>query len=318
VAQVSAMNTTDYKEISEALIARYLLGELSADEQEQIDLALGDDEFFARVTAVEQDLIDDYAQGNLSRSARERFEQRFLNTPRQREQVAKAKAFYQAARQQPAVVRTPQGSWWQSFVELFRLPTPALSFGLATAALVLTVGGAWLAYEAWRLRGQASEVAVLRQENTEQRRRFEDELRRRQEQLSQAETTRQQLQAQVQDLERTRSLSPLTIDAPSSRGGEVIRDPNVRKLQLRADADIALLQLKLSGDTNRSHKVELKTAAGRTVLTMNGLRTQSYEGGKILKINFPARLLAAGRYQLQVTGNDDGRQWIFELEVEGR
>ena len=48
---------------SENLIARYLLGELSEEQQVEIeDRAFADQKYLASITAVENDLIDEYVR----------------------------------------------------------------------------------------------------------------------------------------------------------------------------------------------------------------------------------------------------------------
>ena len=56
---------------NETIIARYLLGELSDEQQIEIeDLAFADKNYLASITAVENDLIDGYVRNDLSAAAR--------------------------------------------------------------------------------------------------------------------------------------------------------------------------------------------------------------------------------------------------------
>jgi anti-sigma factor RsiW len=78
----------------EDLIKRYLLGELSAEEQ----TALEDEYFLDRVKydqlrQAEDDLIDSYARGALAPADRERFEQAYLANPQRRRHVKFSRAF---------------------------------------------------------------------------------------------------------------------------------------------------------------------------------------------------------------------------------
>src|SRR5215212_6972458 len=78
---------------SEKLIARYLLGELPEEQQVEIeDRAFADEEFLANITAVENDLIDDYVRDQMSETERRRFESRFLASESRRKRVEFAKA----------------------------------------------------------------------------------------------------------------------------------------------------------------------------------------------------------------------------------
>ena len=79
-------------EESENLIMRYLLGDISEAEREQIEKRLlADDEFFEQISQLETELADKYAEGELSERQREQFEQHFLISEEGREQVAIAR-----------------------------------------------------------------------------------------------------------------------------------------------------------------------------------------------------------------------------------
>src|SRR5678815_1995557 len=78
---------------NEKLIARYLLGELPEDQQVEIeDRAFSDKDYLASITAVENDLIDEYVRGELSAADRQRFETRFLASTERRKRVEFATA----------------------------------------------------------------------------------------------------------------------------------------------------------------------------------------------------------------------------------
>jgi anti-sigma factor RsiW len=70
---------------NEKLIAQYLLGELPEEQQVEIeDRAFADKEYLASITAVENDLIDEYVRNELSQTQRQRFESRFLASAERR------------------------------------------------------------------------------------------------------------------------------------------------------------------------------------------------------------------------------------------
>ena len=78
---------------NEETITRYLLGDLPETKQVEIeDRAFQDKECLASIEAVENDLIDEYARGELSGSARRQFERRFLASDERRQKVEFAKA----------------------------------------------------------------------------------------------------------------------------------------------------------------------------------------------------------------------------------
>ena len=78
----------------ENLIRRYLLGELAEADQAALEQELLIDRGkFDRVWAVENELVDSYVRGEMSRADRKRFESHYLASPLHRERVAIAESF---------------------------------------------------------------------------------------------------------------------------------------------------------------------------------------------------------------------------------
>ena len=96
---------------TEPAIRRYLLGLLPEAEAEALeDAYLGDPEVLARVRAVEDDLLDDYAAGRLTRDETGHFESRYLPSPYLRRRVTAARALRLAADMPaPAAGQAPPG-----------------------------------------------------------------------------------------------------------------------------------------------------------------------------------------------------------------
>jgi CHAT domain-containing protein/Tfp pilus assembly protein PilF len=75
------------------LIRRYLLCQLAEDELEQLEeKMMADNEFFRAVVLAEDEMVEEYVQGELPEGDRAEFEASFLSTPEGRQQVAYAKA----------------------------------------------------------------------------------------------------------------------------------------------------------------------------------------------------------------------------------
>jgi len=78
---------------SDAVLIRYLLGDLTESEQVEIEeRAFRDQQYLLEIEAVECDLIDDYVRGTLSESQRRQFEDRFLASAERRRKLKFAKA----------------------------------------------------------------------------------------------------------------------------------------------------------------------------------------------------------------------------------
>lgn len=77
----------------EEITKRYLLGELSEQEQDSLEERyFRDPKLFNAVLQVESQVVDAYARGQLSTDMRERFEKSYLNHPARRKRVNFAKA----------------------------------------------------------------------------------------------------------------------------------------------------------------------------------------------------------------------------------
>ncbi|MBV8514765.1 MAG: hypothetical protein JO260_05660 [Acidobacteria bacterium] len=78
----------------DAVLLRYLLGALPVDEAEPVEEAsIVDEDFAARLNALEQDLVDDYLRGELQRSNLAKFQSWYLSSPMRVQKVRAAKAF---------------------------------------------------------------------------------------------------------------------------------------------------------------------------------------------------------------------------------
>src|SRR6185295_17850396 len=97
----SKVNQDTFQE--DKLIARYLLGELSDDEQIQVEeRAFSDHDYLEHIRAVEKDLIDEYARGELTGTELRGFEDRFLASERRRSQITFAKTLQQLPKEDSA------------------------------------------------------------------------------------------------------------------------------------------------------------------------------------------------------------------------
>jgi anti-sigma factor RsiW len=78
---------------SEALLIRYLLGDLPEEQQVEIEeRAFTDQGYLKTMQAVETDLIDEYVRDGLPERDRIQFEARFLASEERRRKVGFAKA----------------------------------------------------------------------------------------------------------------------------------------------------------------------------------------------------------------------------------
>jgi hypothetical protein len=140
-------------------IRKYLLGQLPESDTERLDeLTITDEGYAERVRAVEHDLVDAFARGELEGIVLEQFRTKYLTTPRRYETVRFARAL-QSLDEHPARRAREAG----------RAPTTAVAKSGGwrhllpnAAALILAVATAWLALANQALRERATSAEFQR------------------------------------------------------------------------------------------------------------------------------------------------------------
>lgn len=137
-------------ESPEALrLIEYLLGTLPQQEVERLDkLIVSDEAFASRLHAIENDLVEAYANGELTGAVLERFQSYCLCSPRRREKVKIAQAL--VARRN----RASEASTARRVLAALRIPRWAFA---APAAILLLAGS----YMLFRSRDRADEHLTL-------------------------------------------------------------------------------------------------------------------------------------------------------------
>ena len=126
-------------------IRRYLLGPLSANEQQKIEERLmTEDDFFEQLEISKDEVLEDYCAGDLTATEREWLEHHFLASPEGKFRRRFALALDQLAVSDPAVVPVTKISERPSLIERFKAFWEGLSLAHAAvaAAVVLVIVGA--------------------------------------------------------------------------------------------------------------------------------------------------------------------------------
>ena len=136
--------------LDDVLARRFLLGQLSPEEQGRIEeLAFEDRDTFMFLESVENDLIDEFIQGDLSTDEEEHFKKHFLSVPGRRNNVAISEVMQQHF---DKVADVP-GEKEFSFPGWFKLQSAWLQISLtAAAALVLIIFAVWIFNRVWEAR----------------------------------------------------------------------------------------------------------------------------------------------------------------------
>lgn len=310
----------------EALIKRYLLGELAEAEQLQLEeRLLTDEEYFAQLQSVEEDLIDSYARGALPPSEVEKFESYFMAAPERQRAVHFAMALQGSTPPSGAPLTPP--AWWRSVPVLAQLRHPAFA-GIAALGVVLflVVGvGVW------------SNKSITRQRSAEEQLRAEQTKRQEpgaarpvvappsDEGVRPREEAAQHLRPEVNQRDQLDRYRPDS-DAPQSTSSQGARGRQAGPSRMPPDVVVLALmsgrmrsaggtktatltanqqlrlELILEDDGYARYRAEIRTPEGRSVARRENLRAQQTKAGKILVVTLPATLVAAGDYGVTLSG----------------
>ena len=302
---------------SENLIARYLLGELSEEQQVEIeDRAFADQKYLASITAVENDLIDEYVRNELSAAERRRFEQKFLASAERRKRVEFARALAgviaeEAAPKKIVVHESRSWTWRDAIYAFINGLTPTARIAFVSAVPLLLIGAGFLTLETLRLRREVTELRAqsqsqqnLQQQALELERHRNEELNA---QLNQEKQQREQTDESLRELSETGDavnpaprpvIASLTLLPGLSRGGD-----NQPSLVLPEDARLVRLQIGIDPEEQYTNfAVELRTLAGGRVWTRENLKTRNRRGARAVGLTLPATAFKSGEYELRLRG----------------
>lgn len=302
---------------NETVIARYLLGELSEEQQIEIeDRAFADKKYLASITSVENDLIDEYVRNELSGAERQRFEKKFLASAERRKRVEFARALTGVISEQTVpkkifVNETKSWSWWDSIYAFINGLTPAAKMAFVSTVPLLLIGAGYLSLETLRLRRELTELRAAQQsQQNSQQQALELERHRNEElnaQLNQEKQQREQTDESLRELSEAGDavnpaprpvIASLTLLPGLSRGGD-----NKPSLVLPDDARLVRLQIGIDPEEPyKNFNIELLTLAGRQVWTREKLNARNRRGARAVGLTIPATALKSGEYELRLRG----------------
>ena len=277
---------------------RYLLGELSEQEQTQLEEEyFANDALFERFLAVKDDLIDAYARGELAADKRRRFEKHFLASRPRQERVEEAKGFIRAVSAHPTVaaqdhdvVTAPtQNMWWQQLLSFTTL-RPLVWRGALVAILVIAVGGSWVLVR--RFQDQRFQREQPQNQEAADRRREEERKAAMTSSVAGVELTRKPTVTPSPDSTphpKSANKQPL-LPMPAQVASLFLtpfspRDATAsNSLLLHPQTRTVRLQLAFTGDEYRRYDAVLRTLDGKQVFSRRGLRVTPGTTGRSVTI----------------------------------
>jgi len=288
----------------ELLLARYLLGNLTEEEQVQVeDRAFADGDYMGALNAVEADLIDDYVSGELTQPDRRAFESRFLTSPQRRSKVEFAQALARVtAEAEPVASRVPQRpTTWLGLLNPIRVWNPAMRFAGAMGAVICIAGGSWMVIENASMRARVSALEGQRHD-------LEVRAQGLKQELGQAQTRAEGLAAQVRNPSTPEGTRTPLVASVVLMPGLSRAESRVEQLTLGAEAQIARIVIQLEArDDYPRFRAELRTRSGRDVLALSDLHPRRATTGNSVSMDVPASALESGEYELALKGLSHGR-----------
>jgi hypothetical protein len=278
---------------------RYLLGQVSPEERDEFeDLYLTNDDLFEELVTAENDLIDAYIKGKISKFEQKQFEAYFLNSPERRERVdfAKSLAGYGAAsKRDPG----PEGKW----TSFFKAQPAIMRFAVAAMFLVVAGGLLWVVVV----------NSLLRRELDQNRRELQG-LRQDVARLQESFNTSSQRQELAQ-LDPPGSARLSLVLAPVARGGG---QQNQNTVFISPGISTVAFRLNRKREDYSSYSVSLETVEGATILKMSDLKgLPATDGGKVITAaEFPSKNLQPDDYVLKLNGTTAGGK-TEELDAYG-
>jgi hypothetical protein len=279
--------------IDEKLLVRYLLGQLSEEEQAHVeDRAFADQDYLGALEATEADLIDAYVRGELSQSERCAFEVRFLTSAGRWNKVEFARSLAKVTAESADFERFAQHR--PTLMGLIKGWSPALKFAAPCVALLCISVTSWLIVRDVSLR---SRMVVLET----QRRELENR-----EQALRRQLREQQSRTQPSDQGQQSARAPSLIASLVLLPGLSRAETHVEQLTVPASAQIAHIQIELEPrDNYRRFRVELRTRRGEEVLVRSNLLRIRTHTGYAVVFDVPVSALPPGEYELELRGLAD-------------
>lgn len=329
--------TTDNRKLS-----RYLLGRLDEAQRDDLEVRLlADDDVYAAMLAVEDDLIDAYARGELSGDDRQSFESHFLPRSGVAERIAFARSLQtvtaQAASPQKGEPAERRAIGWvdrlATWLDELLAPVPSLRLLPVAAALLLAVATGWFAWQNAHLQGNVERLQAAVQETRdaqsrldERRADLEAELATVRaaaadtsdaEELAVAQQRIGELQGEVESLRRLPERKRRV--AASFLLTLATRSEGVPELLIPQAADVVTLQLDTAGDDQYydAFRVRVLARGGAEAWSRSGLAATAATG--TVDVELAADVFAPGRYEVLLDGlGDDGAELVGAYEFQVR
>jgi hypothetical protein len=259
-------------------IIDYLLGDIDESIQLRMEESLfSGDELFARISLIENRLIDLYVLDKLSDSERQTFEKKYLISDRRSQTAADSRHFIGLLNSFPTRRESRRAGKWSWLRSLFGSHSTALQLALASLLLVISIGFVWLLFERIQLKNRNTAAeASLRQKDEELRRlganndraaeeraaleRRHEELNRNEEALRRREEELRALEAGATSKSSSRASIITFVLSSTMRSGS-----EGSELQLASSHKVVHLVAYLKANNAERYRASLQRVSGEEV-----------------------------------------------------
>ena len=299
----------------EDLMVRYLFGELTEEEQNEIEEQfLADNQYFEQLCSVEDALIDDYVQDLLTEYERKKVEELLRSSPRQSREIDFVRDLIDSVSEKDTAEVKRAGKL-KSLLARLRIGNPWKRFSLAVAVLLIAIAlyvSIWNLALQKRVEQMEAKQAVLEKREQELRQRMDEQADDRKEIFRELESERRRREQLEEEMAALQESNPLiarndfvTIDLnldSVSRGGDELKTaripPGIAQIRIRISLD--------KEDKYKSYGAVIKTFDGREVWSKDQIGAGPSKAGRLI-FTLPARVIANDDYTLTLKGRtEDG------------
>jgi len=280
-------------------LREYLLGQLSEEQQKELEVWLmTESDAYDLIAVAEDDLIDDWISRSLHRWSEEKFRRHFLMGAERRRKVQFSEAFrnfIDLHQQSREAAQSP--SCWERVAAFFRLQ-PVFAAATASLLCLVVAGGAWMIQLQTHLDSAAAQTNRIERQRVDIAHQL-DESRTQSKQMA-AQLV--QLKNVITDIEASaKTTAVLTLSlAPSIRTRGVNGPTPTAKITTRAQLlrfSLALLENEYS-----SYQVVLYDDNGDEVWRREEVAATDSDEGSVVLVNVSTENMRDGDYRLKLIG----------------
>lgn len=290
------MNSDAYNDTA---LKKYLLGEFPGKGLDDLERAyLADSDLFERLLVVEDDLLDQYARGELTATDRTQFERQLLATPGQRERLVNARVLLAVTRaQRPAPVSPKQflSDKWTSWLGVLGQRS---TLAFVTLLLLVVAGG--IAVRVWQRNGELKRIQA--ESKLPQPKQPEPQATLQAQQSDEKQKVPKPADSPATPVRTERAPQVATFVLPMT----LTRGDSATTFILKPGVETVHLQAQLADGGYKTYRAELLSADGDHIQTFTGVKPQRTTKGDVLILNVPTKLLGRSDYILKLSGIGEG------------